>query len=76
MDTYLVQLSIRSESFDRLRTLMIEGVEFSHDFDEQPDVALLAKEYITEFVKELNEIPLNNMLFSRVSRDGEYFEAV
>lgn len=55
---------------------MIEGVEFSHDFDEQPDVALLAKEYITEFVKELNEIPLNNMLFSRVSRDGEYFEAV
>ena len=76
MDTYQIQLSIRSKSFDKLRTLMIEGVQFSHDFDGQPDIALLAKEYALEIVRELNEIPLNDMLFSRISHDGEYLEAV
>lgn len=55
---------------------MLEGSQFSHEFEDSPDIALLAKEYILEFVRELNEIPLNDMLFSRISHDGEYLEAI
>ena len=76
METYQIQISIHSKSFDKLRTLMLEGSQFSHEFEDSPDIALLAKEYILEFVRELNEIPLNDMLFSRISHDGEYLEAI